>query len=276
MKAALIPPIPELHRFGSGSFHLLLSHLMGDPRYFKHYKAQREHGAYLVLDNSAHESGIGERAGVLLDQALALKAQEIVVPDCLDDAEGTIESGLSAIEHWFEGERREEARELNPALMYVPQGATKDDWVTCLSELIRLQMYAARKLQARQDFVIGVSKDYEVWDGGLEALLTQYLVPLRENAARRGIKISVHLLGWGRDLWKLDELRRQFPWIRSTDSAKPFVYALRNITLNHDHSEPPKYPGRGKTYFVRNMNERQRVIARTNVRVFKQLAGDNV
>ena len=54
MKAALIPPTPALKRYGLGDFHLLLSHLLEDPHYFIHYRRQRDQGAYLVLDNSAH------------------------------------------------------------------------------------------------------------------------------------------------------------------------------------------------------------------------------
>jgi len=274
VKAALIPPIPELETFGNGSFHLLLSHLLKHKKYLQHYKAQRVKGAYLVLDNSAHENSIGESASTLLTQAVELQAQEVVVPDCLDDAEGTIESALSSIEYWFEGDRASEMRLLDPALMYVPQGKNREQWLECFKELVRLQVYTAKKRQARTDFVIGLSKDYEVWDGGLLRLLNEYIGPVKRDAADRNIRISVHLLGWGRELWNLADIRRQCPWIRSTDSAKPFVYALKNIELTMA-AYPPEYPGRRTRYFMTKMSEQQKAVAENNVRIFKQCAGDN-
>jgi hypothetical protein len=274
MKAALIPPIPELGTFGNGSFHLLLSHLMHNRRYREHYKDQRKKGAYLVLDNSAHENEIGESATTLLTQAIELRAQEVVVPDCLFDAEGTIESALSSIEYWFEGDRADEMRKLDPALMYVPQGRNREQWIECLKELVRLQIYTARMRKARTDFVIGLSKDYEVWDGGLLRLLRECLGPLKKDAADRNIRIQVHMLGWGRGLWNLLDVRRQCPWVRSTDSAKPFVYAYKGIELS-TASFPPEYPGRRKRYFLTKLSTQQREIAASNVKIFRQVAGDN-
>lgn len=275
MKAALIPPIPMLNEFGHGSFHLLLSHLCSNQTYLDHYQMERARGAYLVLDNSAHEFDIGQRADVLIDQAISLKAQEIVVPDQLDDAEGTIESALSAMEVWFEGDRAAEMRALDPALMFVPQGKDEKEWVECFKELLRLQTYVAKNRGARTDFVIGLSKDYEVWDGGLYHLIADYLIPIKYSAEKAGVKVHVHLLGWGRNLWELKTLANIFPWIRSTDSAKPFVYGLRGIELiDYLEKDPPKYPKRNKGYFSQYMTTQQRRISRRNVKVFKQLAED--
>lgn len=275
MKAGLIPPIPELEEFGRNSFHLLLSHLISNKTYHDHYKRERRRGAYLVLDNSAHEFEIGQRADILLDQAISLQAQEIVVPDQLDDAEGTIEGALSAMEVWYEGDRASEMRDLNPALMFVPQGKDEKEWTECLKELIRTQRFVSRKRSGRTDFVIGLSKDYEVWDGGLDHLIADWLQPIRRSAEVKGVKIQVHLLGWGRQLWDLGFLARKYPWIRSTDSAKPFVYALRNICLvDYLSTFPPKYPGRTKRYFKQRLIQTKRLIAINNVRIFKEMAGD--
>lgn len=278
VKAAIIPPIPELPFYGNGTFHLLLSHLIDNRAYFKHYREQRARGAYLVLDNSAHEFEIGQKASTLLDQAMLLNAQEIVVPDCLDDAEGTIESALSSIEYWFEGDRASEMRDLDPALMYVPQGKDKNDWVECLRELVRLQVYTAKRRKARPDFVIGLSKDYETWDGGLLSLLGEYLIPMKIDAKKKGVNIQIHLLGWGRQLNTLGQIEETHSWIRSTDSAKPFVYALKNVDLAEYNLNVviPKYPKRNKGYFQQRLSQQQHVIARSNVRVFKGLAGDQV
>lgn len=273
MKAALIPPIHHLKDFGDGQFHLLLTHLLDSPRYRAHYKMQRRHGAYLVLDNSAHEQGRGQDPIELLKAGFDLDAQEIVVPDVLDDAHATIEACLSAHEAWFEsGEGEEILNVYSPAFMYVPQGKDEDDWADCLMSLVEIHRYCARKYSLRHDIVIGVSKDYDVWDGGLLKLITDYIVPLRGDLAQRDIKCHVHLLGWMRNLWNLQTIATLHPWIRSTDSAKPFVYALENYDLLRLNPTVPRYPKRSKNYFSQKMHVRQVEYARNNVWMFKQAA----
>lgn len=273
MKAALIPPIPDLRRYGQGNFHLLLSHLLKDKRYFDHYEDQRKKGAYLVLDNSAHEDGEGTDAEVLLFNGMAMRAQEIVVPDVLDKGPETVERATEALEMWFEGTSTVNHRlihELSPALMYVPQGRNEREWRDCLDDLIRMHLYVARRHEYRPNFVIGLSKDYEVWDGGLLNLIDDHLEPLAKQ-----FKCKVHLLGWGRKCWNLADIARKHPWIRSTDSAKPFVYARARINLwAHIEDLPPTYPGRAEDYFEKALTPTQREFAENNVDLFKRLANN--
>lgn len=272
MKVALIPPVPELDNFGRGDFHLLLSHLSKHQEYRRHYFAQRQKGAYLVLDNSAHEFGAGQSAEHLVAQAVYYQAQEVVVPDVLDNCEATIDSAIASLEAWFEGESRS-MKDLNPSLMYVPQGKDYDDWRECLVTLVRLHRHQSRHHAIRRDFVIGISKDYEVWEGGLLRLLENDIYPLVRDHVYRGVKVSVHLLGWGRDLWALNEISRTCPWIRSTDSAKPFVYALSGIELDDsDRSSSPEYPGRPEDYFERTFDIQQARLAHANVGMFRKQA----
>lgn len=274
MKAAVIPPIHHLREFGDGSFHLLLTHLLGSPRYRSHYKTQRRLGAYLVLDNSAHEQGRGQDPTTLLKAGFDLDAQEIVVPDVLDDAGATIEHCLAAHEEWFEnGAAKDMLDVYSPAFMYVPQGKNVADWRECLYSLVRIHEYCARKYSLRRDIVIGVSKDYDVWPGGLKNLIGEYIVPQRNRLEYNGVKMHVHMLGWSRNLWNLQSIARAYPWIRSTDSAKPFVYALANRNLlNSVKGEPPEYPKRNKNYFSQKMSPSQNSFAHNNVWVFRQAA----
>lgn len=272
MKVALIPPIPELPFFATGDLHLLLTDQFEQAHYRNHYLVQRHKGAYLILDNSAHENGAGDKASEIRNQAIFYNAQEVVVPDVLEDGPGTIEGAIAAIEEWFEGGRKA-MRDLNPALMYVPQGSDYEDWQECLRTLTRLHKHTAKKHNLRRNFVIGVSKDYEVWDGGIERLLSEDISPLRNYLINEGITIQVHLLGWGRQLWKLRELAARFPWLRSTDSAKPFVFARGGIDLReHLDSEPPVYPTRPSDYFTQPLAQHEREVAWSNVGVFRMCA----
>lgn len=269
MKAALIPPTPELKTYGQGNFHLLLSHLLPDVRYATHYARQRAKGSYLVLDNSAHEHGKGDDPEMLLYNALALQCQEIVIPDVLEDADATVESAVTTLETWFEKQGLKNKTALMstaPAFMYVPQGKNQSEWEMCLRDLVRLHVYSASRYSYRTDFVVGVSKDYEEWEGTLFPLL-DHLQEMRSL-----LRFQVHLLGWGRNLWMIEDYARKYPWVRSTDSAKPFVYALNGIELT-GYGEPPEYPKRPKDYFNREMSvKNQRKVARRNCELFKVLA----
>lgn len=260
MKAALIPPIPHLQEFGRGNFHLLLNHLLQDKKYIDHYIEQRKRGAYLVLDNSAHEFGMGDDPLTLIYNASVLKAQEVVVPDVLDDGPATVDRAVEALEAWYENDLL--IYDLMPALMYVPQGATYPEWSKCLNDLLRLHAFTCKRYKRiRKTPVIGLSKDYEKWDGGLMRLIDNHLAPMRKH-------IQVHMLGWGRDLWKLYEIARVHPWIRSTDSAKPFVYAQSRIRLEYGEIIP-QYPGRHHTeYFHKKLTPFQLGFARHNVAMF--------
>lgn len=278
MKAALIPPIPALKHYGNGDFHLLLSHLLEDPHYFAWYRMQRDNGAYLVLDNSAHENKIGDDALNLAHWARDLAVQEVVVPDCLDDCEGTVDAAVAAHEAWHEGNSAIMTN-LDPALMYVPQGCDYAAWQECLSALVNIHQFSSKRYKLRHDFVIGVSKDYEVWPGGILRLLMDDIYPLRAKLMLRGIKVQVHLLGWGRNLWRLEEMARMCPWVRSTDSAKPFVYALKNIDLvtHWEEGTVPEYPTRPKNYFKRKMDATfLDHVALRNVGLFRLLAAGAV
>lgn len=272
MRAALIPPIPHLNEYGHGSFHLLLAHLIKRSPYRTHYRKERKLNSYLVLDNSAHEKGTGEDAEDLLTCAGAVNAQEIVVPDVLDNADATIEACLSAHEVWYEKKNSLMAMH-DPALMYVPQGQTKEDWVRCMHELVRIHLYCSRRYSLKRDLVLGLSKDYEVWPGGLLDLIENHIIPLKRDLAQKGLKMPLHLLGWGRDLWQLNEIAKRHDWIRSTDSAKPFVYALSDIQLVY--GKTPVYPTRPRGYFGKRMTHDQCQISTANSLLFlKAAAGE--
>lgn len=272
MKAALIPPIPELARYGTGDFHLLLTHLLIDPAYEQHYLDQRRKGAYLILDNSAHEYGEGDKALDLMRKAANIGAQEVVVPDVLFDAERTIERAVQAHEAWYEG-RQTGMLDLAPALMYVPQGKTIEEWEECMAALISIHHHSTRHHSVRQACVLGISKDYEMWDGGIERLIEEKVVPfLVAQKVKYGQMPHVHLLGWGRQLWALRTVAERWPWIRSTDSAKPFVYALKKTYLE-SNGKVPRYPTRPRNYFDRRLNAGQRLCAEHNIQVFRQVAG---
>lgn len=269
MKACIIAPIPELDEFGYGEIHLLLSHLMTDPRYASHYRQEKQKNkSYLILDNSAHEFSSGQPAETLIEQAREVNADEVVAPDVLFDADQTIERCREALEFWSSSKT---FADLHPNVMLVPQGDCYASWRRCLYALMTEYDHVYRRCRKifKQVPVIGVSKDYEVWPGGLAELFERDLVIIMEQEW-----VNVHLLGWGRDLWKLGRIARTFGsirFLRSVDSAKPIVYAMSGIRLDPSKSSP-EYPKRSPDFFDQTLTPDQRSIAFDNVNVFDRLA----
>lgn len=274
MKTAYIPPIPHLKDFGRGDFHLILSHLLDDPDYREHYKEERARGAWLLLDNSAHESGQGADAEKLMYQTLDLDVQEVVVPDVLDNADATIETSISALGTW-NNLKNLKSRIDDLRFMYVPQGESYERLVYCLDNLVKAHVYNARQQHYRLDFSLGISKDYERFEGGLMRFLDEEISPLHKAFAKNGVDVQVHMLGWGRKLWELRKIAKKHKFLRSTDSAKPFVYGLANITLDPS-TAPPEYPTRPENYFFQEMDPSQFLASLTNADIFTALASGEI
>lgn len=269
METCLIPPISELESFGYGCYHLLLSHLLENKQYREHYiREKKENKAYLILDNSAHEFKSGQEPEILIEQALEIKANEIVCPDVLFDARETAANCRLALRVFAQSEK---FAELKPNVMIVPQGTTYREWQWCLYDMMNEYdwMYSKHSKQFKQLPVIGLSKDYEMWEGGLVRLFERDLTLIMTNEW-----VTVHLLGWGRDLWALNTIAREYgsiEYLRSVDSAKPFVYAMSNTRL--DFNKPiPEYPTRSENYFNHSLTKDQRQIAFGNVRIFELAA----
>lgn len=272
MRAALIPPVPDLDRYATGpGIHLLLSHLFEKDGYLDYYARRSAEGDYLILDNSAHENGIGNSIQTLLEEAENVSADEVVVPDALFDAKATVEAARTTL-RFLETPQGEAAydRAGRPRLMYVPQGDNRPEWAWCLRTMLSLHDAACGGMLRSP--VIGISKDYYWWQGGIKILVHSYVLPLKTATWE---DLDVHLLGWPTDLWQTALVARTYPWIRSTDSAKPFVYAKNGILLEPG-GKVPDYPRRDERYFDDPLPDDVDGIVRRNVEVFSAAATDDL
>lgn len=252
MKIAVIAPTPLLEEYATlgDAYHLCLSaQVLKDPDYRRFYQWRSKFGDHVILDNSAHEQLEGQGIEDLCNAAAHIDPSEIVLPDRLFFGDDTFERSQDAYGRLRSAFPR-------AALMGVPQGRTFSEWAVCLVKLLELGVDT-----------IGVSKDYEVWPGGLKHLLAQ--IPLPPS--------KIHLLGWGRQLWDLAALSTL---ARGVDSAKPLVYAANEMELPHvltpDNS--PKYPRKGGDFFERGQVAQQRTFfeyARANIATFRAAATDH-
>ncbi len=261
MDLCVIPPFSHLRQFPQRR-HLVLSHLLQYKPYRDYYEERRQVGDYLILDNSAHENGLGEGPGKLLLQVQTLMPQEVVVPDCLEDSERTIDLAFQAVDSWYGSGGRMQT--INPRLMYVPQGESPRLWHSCLEAQLYTH-YRAVQRGAQKVCTIGISKDYSMWEGGLRKLLFDARTLLFQDW------VEVHLLGSGHDFWTAAALGREFK-IRSVDTAKPFVWAMYDLKMYPEHFRlPATLPPRPRDYFFQELSEMQLDLAKENVQTLREM-----
>ena len=263
MRVAIIAPTPELkhctlHR--DTRFHLVLSHLLDDQAYHDYYKECSQRGHYLLLDNGAHENAHGEPIETLMHKAMLLGAHEVAMPDVLEDAERTAERTLEALA-WIADNRHLYEEAGCPRLMVIPQGSELLEWQLCLSLIVQGVERSGGFLKAPP--VVGISKDYDHWEGGIEHLV-ESVAPLHGNGW------DVHMLGVPRRVRAVRNIAERYPWVRSTDSAKPYVYALEGLLMFD--SPTPQYPGRPKKFFSFEYPRPERKLALLNALNFKRAA----
>lgn len=259
MKTLLIPPILHLDLASDREFHLTLAHLYKHPRYSEFYLQEAQKGKYIILDNSAHEFQVGESAENLLRLALEVQASEIVLPDHLFDGFDTIIRTKAALEYIG-------THPVDKTFQYmiVPQGQSFEEYSWCLSALV--DVYFEAQVLYGDVFphppVLGVSKDYEMWDGGLLRILEEVVLPCSNT------EMPIHMLGWGRNLWDLGVIAEKYSHLlRSVDSAKPIVYGLNNIRL-YPGEYTPAYPTRSKSYFFDQISEEGLQATEHNIEIF--------
>lgn len=248
VRIAVIPPTTLLDRYAKlgDAYHLCLSsEVLSTPSYADFYRRCGQEGDYVILDNSAHEQLEGQSLQQLLTATAWIRPNEVVLPDRLFFGDDTVERSTEAYSQF---------RSLFPdvKLMGVPQGRWEPEWLECLERLVHLGVDT-----------IGISKDYEVWPSGLYRLV-QFVRSHGYDST------SIHLLGWGRELWQLSGLESL---VRGVDSAKPIVYAQNGVELPYEltQSTTPKYPGRRPTFFDEFSSGSLKLdrIVRHNVDVFR-------
>lgn len=270
MQAAIIPPIPHLSSTLNRRFHLVLSHLLENTEYSSFYQSLKRQNpeAFIILDNSAHETGSGEVISSVLARGRSISADEIVIPDHLFNREETVNRAKSSFEYLLSAGGSSLLLSYTPRLMLVAQGRSRRDYYHCLRDLSILARDFRKAFHERYfrlpDITFGVSKDYEIWDGNLTDLVGKNVIPVAASFSGQ-----VHVLGWGHNLWGHRELGDRFgDQIRSTDSAKPWVYAANSVRLDSHYLDIPLYPKRRETYFDETLPDDQVSIAVHNVQEF--------
>lgn len=130
MKLAIITPPQGMHlltTMGLG-YHLVLAQkLLESPLYRERVRSELSNrGGYVIVDNGAAEHDTPPFNEVI-DVANYIGADEIVLPDVVNDKDATLEALFSTASWERVAPRRR---------FIVPQGRTKAEWFECLEQML--------------------------------------------------------------------------------------------------------------------------------------------
>lgn len=237
IQICVICPVSHLGEFASlGELDMSLTHIvLKDKKYAKYYKEQREHGRWVILDNSAFEM---QKAGKGMDPIPVLKAasitnpSEVIATDVLCNGPETIKCTEDFIK------QMKKKRVLGKyKVMTVAQGKTVDEWMSCFETLLGMKevdTIGLSKISVSESFGHWI-KGFKYKDGKLvkqngyvaqsRILCTRAIEEHYGRELRKSGK-EIHLLGG--DNWTVWEMNQQkwHPWIRSNDSSVAVWYPL--------------------------------------------------
>jgi len=214
MQVATILPTAYLDLIKDRPYHMALAHLLGkDTDYATFYTDRAREGKFVILDNGVIETGKPMHIERVVEIACHMGAQEIILPDVIEDANATLDAACEAIEY--------ARKHYDGKLMGVPQGETLNDWIDCARHMLELDVDT-----------IGIPKRLTKIggrDGRLGALFDLgWLLRGRE----------VHLLGCWENPIECTMIARAAQTklivpIRGVDSAIPYVYARESMLISH-------------------------------------------
>lgn len=207
MRAALIPPKGYWNTICESDIHLALAQIE-EPDYIRQYAAIPS-GHHLIVDNGAAEGNMVPDAR-LIQRAIAWSADEIVVPDVMQDYAGT----LQRVEHFMENHHHDLISTMK--LMFVVQGTRMQQLRDCVDKFVQYP-----------NAVLGIPR--------------HLLTTLDDKDARKRVLDYIHLKYPGQDVHllgtnpdypaEIQSIARIHPWVRSCDSSMPYNYTILGLRL---------------------------------------------
>ncbi len=216
-KISTIVPVAHLELTAFDQRFMALVHLLRIPDYREFFTSRAEAGKYVILDNSTVELGEPWEMENYLDEAMAIGADEILLPDWLHSSTRT----LSEAEHGLEIAER---FSWPGAIMGVPQGQSQEEWVECLEQMLGMGITS-----------IGVSRRYldKFGESRLFACQLTYFIAQSMN-----IEVSIHLLGAGLPLEIEVAPCLRLPYVVGVDSAVASYFSGAEQNLRTGATRP--------------------------------------
>lgn len=225
MKVATILPQTHLESTRYDSYLMALAHLIDKPgmeTYTEFFKEKsKEPGTFIIMDNGLIE-GDPRPISELLDKALSIGADELILPDVFRDSLATLNAVNTATDYLVsQGERIQ-----GMGFMAVPQGKTLDEWLDCASMLLNNPLVTCLGIPKVLVDIAGRDGRYDA----IEALMER---------VHDLNGVALHLLGCWRTPLEVSIIAKgmeigDLPEIRGVDSAIPYVFARAGLYINED------------------------------------------
>lgn len=248
VKLALIPPISQLGWTLETNYQLMLPHLLDDERYRRIYGQHcADPDQFVILDNGAAE-GVEVEGQELIDTALWMGADEVVIPDVIRDAEATQREAEKFHEKYY-------VNDPELSYMFVIQGNTPGRFLDSIA------------WATGQEWIdtIGIPRHM------IETLDVAHARVRAARVIREVCDKPVHLLG--ASPFCPDELSffdEDWPEnVRGTDTSSPFNYAHAGKLLKQgDEVHRPR------GYFDLKVEDFDRACVKTNIESLQNWTGD--
>lgn len=233
VKIALIPPISLLGQTAKTDYQLCLPHLMRYTEYRNIYSAHcADPNQFVILDNGAAENELFG-AEQLLDIALVLGVDEVVIPDVMLEADATIEKAQEFHDFAIGPKGREKDR-YPFQYMFVVQGKSL------------MQVLECANWAAQQSWIdtIGIPRHLLTTLGDLHCRVKIANVIQGHNYSKQ-----IHFLGgnpaFPQEVSLLsDPIFTTQDRIRGMDTSMPFNYAFEGALVSDRKRDPISRPGR--------------------------------
>lgn len=254
MKVATIVPIKHLHVTEKDDYFMALSYLIDHQEYKEFFKARSAEGKYVILDNSAIETGEPEPFETYFEKAKSIRASCIMLPDVFQEAQTTLEKAEEALEHITENF----TPSYNPETMIIPQGINQLEWTFNLVQLRRRVLY-----HLNTNPIVGISARYtSMFEGSRRTAVQRVNYVLNDSP-----RIKIHLLGcYANPLEEIRTISNLSPEVQGVDSSYPSVYAQHGLRMNMKSFENPR-PSRDID-FVEDMYDES--MLKDNIEVWRQ------
>ncbi|MHA1868711.1 MAG: hypothetical protein ACTSXD_11760 [Candidatus Heimdallarchaeaceae archaeon] len=248
MKIAFISSICAIEEISSlGDIEFCLAPYCKYPKYKQYFIDRKKKGRYIIMDNGVAENNLIS-AKKLVDLAIKIKVNEIIIPDKIGDYERTTRKRQRFLERYYDILKKN-----NIKIQGVIQGNTIYEYIKATLELEEDNRIDVIGIPFRMNYTKfnNMTKDENhMWN---RLMFLNYI----------NVNKPIHLLG--------NNLPSELLWItnpriRSCDSKLMARYGLNNQFWKFDDSSKPKK----KLYIDSKMTSKQIEIAIRNINMLKR------
>jgi hypothetical protein len=219
MQVALIPPVSQLHRIVDRKFQMALPDVLKSRVYEASYQSLcQDDDKFTILDNGMFETSRLSYEG-LINLAIRLGVDEIVMPDTRFDMEGTLIDVDGFLDMYIESV----AADCDISLQIVVQVGSISQIPDFIWSALELEM---RHFGSTNIFTFGIPRRFvERFGDQARCAVVDTIQGVCTN--------QIHLLGYARTVSDFNEIRylSEAPQVRSMDTDAPFVWTAESRML---------------------------------------------